>query len=195
MLLVKRLIDIIISLILIIATAPVMIITALAIALDSPGPILYRRLPDGRPVMRYGKYGRQFHYFKFRSMRYLNNGHSDEITRVGNFIRRWHIDELPELFLVLIGRMSLVGPRPGTYDNYCDLPHEYFSQLDMKPGMTGPSQLHGKAFLMEEKIRLDLEYIRSWTIAQDLKIILLTPVIICRQRCLPHFYEKASSVP
>ncbi len=183
----KRLLDVILSILLIIITSPVMAAIAVAIKLDTPGPVLYSRLPNRYPVYRIGAHGTPFRYFKFRSMIHGNSGQADEITRVGNFIRRWHLDELPELFMVLSGRMSLVGPRPCTYESLRFYPDDYFLDWQVKPGMTGPSQLRGKSISVAEKIETDLRYIKNRTVVQDFIFIARTPVTIFRHRHQPHF--------
>lgn len=183
----KRPCDVILSIILIILCLPLFLIIAIAIKLDSPGPVLYNRLPDGSFVYRHGTQGRIFRYCKFRTFEHGNQGREDEITRVGQLIRPWHLDELPELFLVLIGKMSLVGPRPCTSQKYLNYPPEFFDGWTVKPGMTGPSQLHGKLFPIKERGASDLAYIKNWSLIHDLKLILITPIVIFLRRKDPHY--------
>jgi len=200
----KRFFDIIISFILIILLSPVLIITALAIKLDSKGRIFYSRLDDDSPVYRVGQGGKLFHYFKFRSMlpktdslRYTEladkNIRKDgpmvkiaddpRITRVGKFIRRFSIDELPELFLVLKGDMSLVGPRPHLPEEVAKYEHHHKKVLTIKPGITGMAQISGRSDLsFEEEVKLDTYYIENWTLLLDLAIILRTPLAVLRSR-------------
>lgn len=195
----KRIFDIIGSLILIILTAPIMIITAIAIKLDSKGPIFWSRLDDGSKVQRVGQFGRPFHYFKFRSMkpgthhlRYTELATKDfrkgplvkikddpRITRVGKLIRRFSIDELPELFLVLVGKMSLVGPRPHLPEEVAKYKKHHKKVLIVKPGITGLAQISGRADLdFEEEVKLDIYYIENWSLLLDLYILFKTPFVV-----------------
>ena len=196
----KRLFDIIASLILIILTSPIMILTALAIKLDSRGPIFFSRLDDNKRMMRVGQSGKPFPYFKFRSMvpgthnmRYRELSEKDtrknapvvkiandpRITRVGSFIRKFSIDELPEFFLVLTGKMSLVGPRPHMPEEVAKYKPEHKKVLTIKPGITGLAQISGRADLdFDEEVRLDTYYIEHWSPWLDLYILLKTPIVV-----------------
>ncbi|MEY4723540.1 MAG: hypothetical protein RLZZ324_1053 [Candidatus Parcubacteria bacterium] len=197
---VKRACDIIGSLLLIVVTSPILLVTAIAIKMDSRGPVLFSRLDDGSPVTRVGEGGRPFHYFKFRSMmpgthnlRYTalaDKNTRDEgplvkikgdprVTRVGKFIRRFSIDELPELFLVLSGRMSLVGPRPHLPEEVARYDSRHRRVLTLKPGITGMAQVSGRADLtFEEEVRLDTFYVENWSPWLDLAIFLRTPAAV-----------------
>lgn len=177
---IKRAMDILGSLALIIATMPIMIFAAIGVFISSPGPILFKQ-------KRVGKMGKIFTMYKFRSMR-LNResnkawSHKGDTrkTKFGAFIRSTAIDELPQLFNVLFGDMSLVGPRP-------EIPHfvEEFKQdipLYMikhyvKPGMTGLAQIKGLRgdTSVEKRIREDIEYIENWTLGLDIAILFATP--------------------
>ena len=196
----KRLFDIVGSLILIVLTSPIMILTAIAIKLDSKGPILFSRLDDDKRMTRIGQGGKPFPYFKFRSMvphthnmRYKELSEKDtrkgspmvkiandpRITRVGNFIRKYSIDELPEFFLVLTGKMSLVGPRPHMPEEVAKYKPEHKKVLTIKPGITGLAQISGRADLdFDEEVRLDTYYIEHWSPWMDLYILLKTPVVV-----------------
>ncbi len=195
----KRIFDIIGSLFLIILTSPIMILTAVAIKLDSKGPIFWSRLDDGSKVQRIGQFGKPFHYFKFRSMkpgthhlRYTELSEKDfrrgplvkikddpRITRVGKIIRRFSIDELPELFLVLIGKMSLVGPRPHLPEEVAKYKKHHKKVLIVKPGITGLAQISGRADLdFEEEVKLDVYYIENWSLLLDLYILFKTPFVV-----------------
>ncbi len=200
----KRIFDIIGSLILIILFLPIMILTAIAIKLDSKGPILFRRLDDGSPLKRIGEKGKLFNYFKFRSMkprthnlRYTILANQDlrkdsplvkikddpRITRVGRFIRRFSIDELPEFFLVLVGKMSLVGPRPHLPEEVDKYERHHKRVLALKPGVTGLAQISGRSDLsFEEEVRLDTYYIENWSIGSDLRILFKTPLAVLKNR-------------
>ena len=188
----KRLFDILVSGIGLICLSPLLLIVALWIKLDSPGPVFYRQV-------RVGRYNKDFRIFKFRSMRIGSDkgslvtigGRDPRITRSGYFIRKFKIDELPQLINVLIGDMSLVGPRPEVrhYVNYWT--PEQMHVLDVQPGITDPAsikyrnenELLEKAedpekyyieVIMQEKIKLYLEYAEKSSFWYDLKIIFHT---------------------
>lgn len=200
----KRIFDFLGSLFLIILVSPILLITAFAVKIDSHGRVFYSRLDDDSPVYRVGQGGRLFHYFKFRSMlpktdslRYTEladkNVRGDgpmvkiaddpRVTRVGKFIRRFSIDELPELFLVLKGDMSLVGPRPHLPEEVAKYEHHHKKVLTIKPGITGMAQISGRSDLsFEEEVKLDTYYIENWTLLLDLAILLRTPLAVLRSR-------------
>jgi lipopolysaccharide/colanic/teichoic acid biosynthesis glycosyltransferase len=188
----KRLFDIFVSGIGLICLSPLLLIVAIWIKLDSPGPVFYRQV-------RVGRYNKDFRIFKFRSMRIGSDkgslvtigGRDPRITRSGYFIRKFKIDELPQLINVLIGDMSLVGPRPEVrhYVNYWT--PEQMHVLDVRPGITDPAsikyrnenELLEKAedpekyyieVIMQEKIKLYLEYAEKSSFWYDLKIIFHT---------------------
>jgi len=194
----KRLFDIVGSTAGIIIFSPIMLAISLAIRLDSPGPVFFK-------YSRVGKYGQPFPYFKFRSMKdethYLkftpawrrNNlrkrtplckfKNDPRITRVGKFIRKHTLDELPELFLVFLGRMSLVGPRPHEVKEVAQYKKHHKKVLTLKPGMTGLAQISGRSDLdFEEEVKLDTFYIENWSPLLDLKILFKTPFILFRKR-------------
>lgn len=177
----KRAFDIAGSLALIVLTSPVMLVAAVGTKLSSPGPVLFKQTRIGR--------GRKpFAIYKFRSMR-LNDssdlawttGRDARRTRFGAFMRRYSIDELPQLFNVLKGDMSLVGPRP-------EIPHYvehfkgsiplYMVRHQVRPGMTGWAQVNGLRgnTSIERRVEYDLYYIENWSILFDLRILLLTPI-------------------
>ena len=200
----KRLFDIFISLILIIIFSPIILLTILAIFLDSKGSIFFSRRDDGSPVTRIGEGGKPFRYFKFRSMipntdsmRYKElsdrNMRADgpmvkikddpRVTRVGKFIRSWSIDELPELFLVFIGRMSLVGPRPHLPEEVAKYENYHRKALSVKPGITGLAQVSGRSDLsFEEEVKLDVYYIENWSLLLDISILFRTPLAVFKHR-------------
>lgn len=200
----KRAFDIICSSILITIFSPVILFTTLAIWLDSKGPIFFSRRDNGDPVTRIGEGGKPFRYFKFRSMipntdsmRYKEladrNLRSDgpmvkikddpRVTRVGRFIRRWSIDELPELFLVFIGRMSLVGPRPHLPEEVAKYENYHRKTLSVKPGITGLAQISGRSDLsFEEEVKLDVYYIENWSLLLDISILFRTPLAVFKHR-------------
>lgn len=183
-LLFKRWIDVIGSVFGLVAAGPLLAIVALLIRIDSPGPVLYA-------AERVGAKGRRFRCYKFRSM-VTNAAHLKEdlrrrnqregpifkiegdprITRVGRFIRRYSLDELPQLWNVLVGEMSLVGPRPHPVDevNHYDLQH--LRRLDVKPGITGLWQITARDCpSFELNMHLDLTYIENWSLGLDLRIL------------------------
>jgi lipopolysaccharide/colanic/teichoic acid biosynthesis glycosyltransferase len=192
----KRLFDVLVGSLLFALTLPVQILVAVMVLIDSPGGIFFSRLPDGSKVLRVGQGGRPFHYFKFRSMqkdrhfeRYgalqernerkgplVKITNDPRITRVGAFIRATSLDELPELWMVLMGRMSLVGPRPHEPEEVAKYQPEERRVLTVKPGMTGMAQVSGRASLdFLDEVALDMHYIENWSPWLDLIILLKTP--------------------
>ncbi|MBN1977020.1 MAG: sugar transferase [Anaerolineae bacterium] len=172
--------------------SPLLLLVALAVKLDSPGPVIYRRR-----VMGVG--GREFDAFKFRTMRVdgdeilaarpelkaaLTSNHKlkddPRVTRVGKVLRRFSIDELPQLFNVLRGEMSLVGPRMISPPEMAEYGKWGMNLLTVKPGLTGLWQVSGRADVSyEERVRLDMHYIRNWTIWLDLQLLMRTiPVVL-----------------
>ncbi len=196
----KRIFDVVASLILIVLVSPIMLLTAIAIKLDSRGPVFFAKLDDGSLSQRVGQGGRAFTYFKFRSMRpgthalrYRELSEQDtrkgsplvkikddpRVTRVGKFIRKFSIDELPEFFLVLRGHMSLVGPRPHLPEEVDRYKPEQRKVLTIKPGITGMAQISGRESLdFDDEVRLDTYYIEHWSPWLDLYILLKTPWIV-----------------
>jgi putative colanic acid biosysnthesis UDP-glucose lipid carrier transferase len=171
---IKRLSDIVISIVAIILLSPIFLFTAVAIAFTSPGPIIFKQ-------KRYGLDGRDIEVWKFRSMRAKR--HDDRITSVGRFIRKTSIDELPQFFNVLQGRMSVVGPRPHAVahnEMYRTLVKGYMVRHKVRPGITGLAQVNGArgetsaVTDMEKRINYDLQYLRDWSLQLDIKILLRT---------------------
>lgn len=175
----KRMADLVISICAIFLLSPVMLMAALGIKLTSPGPVFFVQ-------ERVGKDGKKFRMLKFRSMRINdreNTGWSTagdpRRTFFGRFIRKTSIDELPQLFNVLAGQMSLVGPRPEMpyhVEHFQNEIPDYLLRLRMHPGMTGWAQIHGLRgdTSVEERVRYDLWYIEHWSLALDLKILART---------------------
>lgn len=166
-----------------ILASPVMLLIAIAIKLYDGGPVLYSQ-------ERITKDGRPFRIYKFRSMivesekrgARLASEHDDRITPVGKVIRRLHVDELPQLFNVLIGDMSFVGPRPEreeiTREYEQSIPQFRF-RLKVKAGLTGYAQVYGQYNTVPyDKLKLDLTYIENYSLWLDLKLILLTVKIL-----------------
>lgn len=193
-LMVKRSFDGVLAAAAVVLAAPLMVLIALAIRLDSPGPIFFRQ-------ERVGRNGRKFKIWKFRSMcadadltqaelAHLNSygnrrlfklPNDPRITRVGRFLRRSSLDELPQLFNVLTGEMSLVGPRPPLPREVEEYEPHHYIRLAVVPGITGPWQVNGRNLItdFEEVVRMERAYINSWSIWADLKILLRTlPVVI-----------------
>ncbi len=181
---VKRIIDVIGSLILIILTSPIMLIVAIAIKTQDRGDIFYKQI-------RLTKDEKEFKIFKFRSMvmnAEKNTGvvlakeNDDRITPVGRFIRKTRLDELPQLINILLGDMSFVGPRPERpeiYDEICKSMPEFRYRLVVKAGLTGYAQVYGKYNTsLRDKLLLDLYYIENYSLIDDIKLILLTLKII-----------------
>ena len=188
----RRIIDFLGSLVLIVFLAPIFLVISLLIRIDSQGPALYRQ-------PRYGLNGRKFTCYKFRSMHTgsdeqrkelaqfnLTNGpafkmkNDPRVTRVGKFLRKTSLDELPQLFDVLKGDMSFVGPRPLLLEEVEKLEGWQRRRLSMKPGITGLWQVSGRnAINFDQWMRMDLEYIDNWSLWLDMKILLKTiPVVL-----------------
>jgi len=191
-LLTKRALDLGFATAALVLLAPLMLITAIVIKLDSRGPILFRQ-------KRSGFDGQVFNILKFRTMNVAEDGdvipqaHKGDarITRVGRFLRVSSIDEIPQLLNVLAGDMSLVGPRPHAVahnDHYEKLVAEYAFRHHVKPGITGWAQIHGlrgetrQLSQMEARIERDLEYISSWSLLLDIWILVRTVYEVCRPR-------------
>ena len=194
---IKRAVDVIAASALLILLSPLLIVLGILIRLTSPGPIFYRS-------PRVGKGGRHFTFWKFRSM-YTNgpqlraalaamnerSGHlfkirnDPRVTPLGRFMRRYSLDELPQLFNVLIGEMSLVGPRPLPAEdlNPDGLSADHGVWADQRtqvhPGITGIWQIRGRSDLsFDQMVELDLDYIRNWSLALDIQILLETPLAV-----------------
>ncbi len=192
---VKRTFDIVGSALLVVALAPVMALAALAIRLGSPGPILFRSI---RP----GIGGKPFACLKFRTMHLGAENlqerleeHNEQggalfkirddprVTRVGNWLRRWSLDELPQLLNVLRGEMSLVGPRPLPQRDYNHLEGWHLKRYLVLPGLTGLWQVSGRAELdFDELVRLDFLYLERWSVFLDLTILMKTLPAVIRSR-------------
>lgn len=189
---IKRVFDVIFSILIIIILSPVFILVAIAVKLDSSGPALQR-------LERIGESGKPFILYKFRSM--IKNAHElkknlialnerrdgplfkikndPRITRVGLFIRKTSLDELPQFFNVLRGEMSVVGPRPHEPEEVAQYQKHHRKLLTIKPGITGLAQISGRSDLIfEEEAKLDNYYIENWSFNLDLQIIIKTPFVV-----------------
>ena len=165
---------------------PVLVLVAILIKLDSPGPVFFLQ-------RRYGFNQQPFRIIKFRTMGTLDDGAvvrqarpgDPRVTRVGRWLRRWNIDEIPQLFNVVMGDMSLIGPRPHALSHN----HEYEQKIvlyarrhNVKPGITGWAQIHGLRGetdtddKMRRRVEYDLHYIDNWSLALDLQILIRTVV-------------------
>jgi lipopolysaccharide/colanic/teichoic acid biosynthesis glycosyltransferase len=201
----RRAFDIAVAVAAILLLSPLLIAVALAIRLDSRGPALFRQ-------RRVGFQEREFTLFKFRSMRLDADprGHQEyvtalikgseeapgegrknlyklavdnRITSVGRWIRKWSVDELPQLFNVVLGNMTLVGPRPAIPYEVAEYPSWYLERFSVKPGLTGYWQVSGRSErTYEEMVRLDIEYAERRSLALDLSILAKTPWIVLSRK-------------
>lgn len=180
----KRLEDIVLAAMILLLISPVLCCISLAVKLTSPGPVIFRQ-------RRYGMDGKPIMVWKFRSMKVMENDkvvtqatqNDPRVTRVGNFLRRTSLDELPQFINVLTGGMSIVGPRPHAVahnEQYRSLIQGYMLRHKVKPGITGWAQINGwrgetdTLEKMEKRVEFDLEYIREWSLWLDIKIVFLT---------------------
>lgn len=177
---VKRIMDFLLSLILLVILSPVMLIVAIAVKIDSKGPILFKQ-------ERSGKNNKVFKMYKFRSMVATNDVHdfktSDKLTRVGKFIRKTSLDEIPQLINILKGEMSFIGPRPWIveYSEYFTL--EQSRRLEVLPGMTGLAQCEGRnGISIFDKINYDIKYVDNISLKMDLYIIFKTIYVVLSKK-------------
>ncbi|WP_439394141.1 undecaprenyl-phosphate glucose phosphotransferase [Bradyrhizobium sp. PMVTL-01] len=190
--LLKRCVDVVGAMLGLIVLMPLMLLSAIAIKVDSPGPVFFRQ-------RRNGFNAKQFPIFKFRTMTVMEDGAAvvqakrfdPRVTRVGRILRKSSLDEVPQLLNVLFGDMSLVGPRPHALahdDYYGDLLSAYAFRHHVKPGITGWAQVNGfrgetaRVEQMKGRVDCDLWYINNWSLALDLKIVLLTGLALFRQQ-------------
>lgn len=178
---IKRLFDILVSLIVIVPFLPVWLVLALIVKVTSPGPVFF--LQD-RP----GKDKKIFKVYKFRTMRpgseRMVKGvevmkDDDRVTAVGRFLRRSKLDEIPQCLNVLKGEMSLIGPRPERVASLADYDEEISKRLNMLPGMTGLAQVSGNIYLdLQERYKLDVYYVEHFSLWLDIKILLRTVGVV-----------------
>lgn len=193
---VKRAMDIVGSIIGIVLASPIMIIAAIAIKCDSPGPVIFKQT-------RVGMNGRYFKILKFRTMYVDAEERKKElmtqnevegglmfkmkddprITKVGRFLRKTSIDELPQFFNVLIGDMSLVGTRPPTVDEVEMYSRNHWRRISIKPGITGMWQVSGRSKItsFDEIVNLDTKYIDEWSVKMDLKVLFKTVLVLLKR--------------
>jgi exopolysaccharide biosynthesis polyprenyl glycosylphosphotransferase len=192
----KRIVDVCVSAVVLTVLAPVLVIIAIAVKLDSPGSPFFLQ-------ERAGLGGRRFWMLKFRTMRNGSDAEKQElahlnhsgdtrlfkirddprITRLGRFLRRWSLDELPQFINVLVGEMSLVGPRPFFESDFEEYEDHHFRRLDAKPGITGLWQVSGRSEMLdfEDVIYLDRQYIEQWSFWLDVSILFRTvPAVLGR---------------
>ena len=183
----QRILDVALSLFGSVLTAPVVAVLGVAIRLESPGPAIYTQT-------RVGKDGREFKIYKLRSMvrgaEFAGAGLAiqagdERITRIGKILRRYSLDELPNLWNVLLGEMSIVGPRPTVPIQVEQYTTRERGRLAVKPGITGWAQINGRASLpWSERIELDLWYVAHRSLALDLRILARTATLVASGRGL-----------
>ena len=189
---IKRLLDILVSLLAILILLPVFVIIIAAIKLGSRGPAIFRQTSAGKD-------GKPFTFYKFRTMKadvdpFGASPKSDRdprLTKIGIFLREYSLDELPQLFNVLKGDMSIVGPRPLYLSQISEWSDYHKQRLLVKPGLTGLSQIKGRASLTQEaKLDIEAEYVKKQSLWLDIKIIFLTFGVVFGKKGV---YEKRYS--
>ena len=190
--LIKRASDIVISLMILTLISPILLVIALAVKFTSPGPVIFKQ-------RRYGLNGEEIIVYKFRSMTVCEDGgniqqaqkNDKRVTRIGGFLRKSSLDELPQFINVLQGRMSIVGPRPHAVAHnelYRKLIKGYMVRHKVKPGITGWAQVNGlrgeteTLDKMQARIEYDLDYLRHWSLGLDIKIILMTVGVVFKDQ-------------
>ena len=188
----KRILDVLISTITITVLLPFFVLIIGAIRLTSKGPAIFRQ-------ERAGKNSKPFMFYKFRTMKVdvdpfgpsPKSGQDPRLTRVGRFLREYSLDELPQLFNVLKGDMSIVGPRPLYVSQIAEWNEQQKKRLLVKPGLTGMAQISGRGGLTrEEKLELDVKYVETASFFADTKIVLATIAQVFRRKSI---YEKRYS--
>ena len=179
----KRIVDVVLAIFSLIIVAPLVLISAVAIKLGSPGPVFFRLRVAGLG-------GEGFDQWKLRTMvngareggdRFETSSRDPRITRVGHFLRRWSIDELPQLWNVLRGEMSIVGPRPTFFEIASKYSAEQARRLAMRPGLTGLAQVQGRNLLTwTERVELDIFYVEHYSLWLDCEIMALTIPVLFR---------------
>ena len=177
----KRMLDILVSLVGIVVLSPVFVVIGLLVALDLGRPVLFVQ-------ERIGLHGKPFVLYKYRTMRNAMSRSGElmpdaqRLTKFGRILRSTSLDELPELLNVLVGQMSLVGPRPLLPEYLDRYTPEQARRHEVKPGITGWAQVNGRNSLTwEERFRLDVWYVDNWSILLDLKILLMTIITVIRR--------------
>jgi lipopolysaccharide/colanic/teichoic acid biosynthesis glycosyltransferase len=178
---IRRAVDVVVSALALVLSSPLLLAAMLAVRLESPGPVIYRQ-------RRAGRGGKPFDVLKLRTMvdgaEHIGaglavNANDSRITRVGAFLRRSSLDELPNLLNVLRGEMTLIGPRPTLPAQVDQYTERQRGRLAVKPGITGWAQVNGRASLpWSERIELDLYYVENRSLSLDLRILLRTPAMV-----------------
>jgi lipopolysaccharide/colanic/teichoic acid biosynthesis glycosyltransferase len=178
---VKRMMDVGLAIVALVIFAPLLLVSAVAIKLDSRGPVFFR-------LRVAGLRGQGFDQWKLRTMvdgarekgdRFETSSRDPRITRVGHFLRRWSIDELPQLWNVLRGEMSIVGPRPAFFEIASKYSAEQAQRLAMRPGLTGLAQVQGRNLLTwVERMELDIFYVEHYSLWLDCKIMARTMLVL-----------------
>ena len=188
----KKLFDVVLSLLAIVLLLPVFAVITIAIRVSSKGPAIFKQ-------ERAGKNGRPFVFYKFRAMKVgvepfgpsPKSGEDPRLTKVGRFLREHSLDELPQLFNILKGDMSIVGPRPLYVSQMAEWNERQKKRLLVKPGLTGLAQVSGRGELTkEEKLELDVKYVETAGLSTDIKIILATIAQMFGRKSI---YEKKYS--
>ncbi len=180
---IKRIMDVGLAMVGLIIVAPLLLVSAVAIKLGSPGPVFFRLRVAGLG-------GEGFDQWKLRTMvkgareggdRFETSSSDPRITRVGHFLRRWSVDELPQLWNVLRGEMSIVGPRPAFFEIASKYSAEQARRLEMRPGLTGLAQVQGRNLLTwAERVELDIFYVEHYSLWLDCEIMARTIPVLFR---------------
>lgn len=188
---IKRFTDIVISLVALVISSPIWVIVAIAIKICDHGPVFFRQ-------NRVTKNGKIFSVLKFRTMKVNDDNHSvvagdDRITPIGHFLRKYRIDEIPQFWNILIGDMSVVGPRPemieNVYNYTTELP-EFEYRLRVKAGLTGYAQVEGKySTSPKDKLMMDMMYIENYSFLKDIKLIMMTAIVLLKKDSTEAFNE------
>ena len=192
--LLKRIVDLSVSLLAIVVLLPVFAVIIIAVKISSKGPAIFKQ-------QRAGKDGKPFVFYKFRTMKVNvdpfgaspKSKEDPRLTKIGRFLREYSLDELPQLFNVLKGDMSIVGPRPLYISQMAEWNERQKKRLFVKPGLTGLAQVQGRGELTrEEKLEFDVKYVETAGFLVDVKIILTTMAQLFRRKSI---YEKRYSQP
>lgn len=191
----KRLFDIVVAFLALILLAPVIVVIALAIKIGDGGPVLFVQ-------ERVGKGLRKFRCIKFRTMiagaesqgnRFIVTKNDARVTRVGDKLRSWTLDEIPQLVNVIKGEMSIVGPRPWVAEQARHCSAKDRRRFDFRPGMAGWAWIHGRNKLpWDERVRLDLYYVDHWSLALDMLILVKAALLLVRRDGV-HFADSAGT--
>jgi len=188
----KRILDILVSLSALIVLFPILVLIAIAIRLSSQGPAIFKQ-------QRAGKDGKPFVFYKFRTMKLgveafgpsPKSPQDTRLIKIGRFLREYSLDELPQFFNVLKGDMSIVGPRPLYLSQIPEWSERHKKRLLVKPGLTGLAQIQGRSRLTrEEKLELDVKYVKMVSFLTDIRIILVTATQVIGRKGI---YEKRYS--